>query len=197
MNKTTTFIIQLVGELLIPLLGYFFWNWSLPFILFFYLIESLFFSFFRIETIREIKKLILKKDQPVDSKTRFKALILWMTEFILIHLFIILLYPKKSLTQEWIDFILFQDLGVPQGIILLPLLYFVSKLKMKHDVFVSIKNLKSLGEINLIKVNFRYNWLAIGTWGVLIGLNYFIQIHELLNLTFILVLFIFRNIQKN
>ena len=62
MNKQTAFIVQLIGELAIPLLGYFLWDWSLLFILLFYLIENLFFSFFRIETVREIKKLVLKKD---------------------------------------------------------------------------------------------------------------------------------------
>jgi hypothetical protein len=197
MNKNTTIIIQLIGELVIPLLGFFLWDWSLLFILLFYLLENLFFSYFRIETGREIKKQILKKDQPRNSKTLFKSLILWLIECVLVHLFILLIYPNQSLPKEWIKFFMYQDLGIPQGIILLPLLYFASKMKMKQDVFVSLKNLKSADDFNHIAVNLNYTWIAIGAWGGLIGLNYFIQINELLNLLFILGLVILRSFHRN
>jgi hypothetical protein len=197
MNKNTTIIIQLIGELVIPLLGFFLWDWSLLFILLFYLLENLFFSYFRIETVREIKKQILKKDQPRNSKILFKSLILWLIECVLVHLFILLIYPNQSLPKEWIKFFMYQDLGIPQGIILLPLLYFASKIKMKQDVFVSLKNLKSADDFNHIAVNLNYTWIAIGAWGGLIGLNYFIQINELLNLSFILGLVILRSFHRN
>lgn len=197
MNKNTTIIIQLIGELVIPLLGFFLWDWSLLFILLFYLLENLFFSYFRIETVREIKKQILKKDQPRNSKILFKSLILWLIECVLVHLFILLIYPNQSLPKEWIKFFMYQDLGIPQGIILLPLLYFASKMRMKQDVFVSLKNLKSADDFNHIAVNFNYTWIAIGAWGGLIGLNYFIQINELLNLSFILGLVILRSFHRN
>lgn len=197
MNKNTTIIIQLIGELVIPLLGFFLWDWSLLFILLFYLLENLFFSYFRIETVREIKKQILKKDQPRNSKILFKSLILWLIECVLVHLFILLIYPNQSLPKEWIKFFMYQDLGIPQGIILLPLLYFASKMKMKQDVFVSLKNLKSADDFNHIAVNLNYTWIAIGAWGGLIGLNYFIQINELLNLSFILGLVILRSFHRN
>lgn len=197
MNKNTTIIIQLIGELVIPLLGFFLWDWSLLFILLFYLLENLFFSYFRIETVREIKKQILKKDQPRNSKILFKSLILWLIECVLVHLFILLIYPNQSLPKEWIKFFMYQDLVIPQGIILLPLLYFASKMKMKQDVFVSLKNLKSADDFNHIAVNLNYIWIAIGAWGGLIGLNYFIQINELLNLSFILGLVILRSFHRN
>lgn len=197
MNKNTTIIIQLIGELVIPLLGFFLWDWSLLFILLFYLLENLFFSYFRIETVREIKKQILKKDQPRNSKILFKSLILWLIECVLVHLFILLIYPNQSLPKEWIKFFMYQDLVIPQGIILLPLLYFASKMKMKQDVFVSLKNLKSADDFNHIAVNLNYTWIAIGAWGGLIGLNYFIQINELLNLSFILGLVILRSFHRN
>jgi hypothetical protein len=92
---------------------------------------------------------------------------------------------------------MYQDLGIPQGIILLPLLYFASRMKMKQDIFLTIKNMKSADELNQLTVNFKQSWTAIGVWGVLIGINFFIPIHELINLSFVLILLIARSFLRN
>lgn len=197
MNKRTTFFIQLIGELVIPLLGYFFWDWSLLFILLFYLIENLFFSYFRIETIREIKKTVLKTEQKREYQDLVKSFFLWLIEFILVHIFIMLIYPNQSFTTEWINFFMYQDLGIPQGIILLPLIYFSSQMKKKQDVILTIRNMKSVDELILLKVNFKQSWVSIAIWGVLIGVNYFVSLHELINLSFVIILLIARGLQKD
>ena len=197
MNKQTATILQFLGELAIPLLGYFLWDWSLLFILLFYLIENLFYSFFRIETIREIKKLVLKKDQSRNAKIVIHTLLLWLFECVLVHVFILVIQPNQSIFNEWIHFFMYEDLGVPQGIVLLPLLYFTSRMKMKQDVLLFVRNMKSTDELNLLTVNFNTTWIAIGILGILIGLNYFIQIQELLNLSFVLVILIVRCLKRN
>ncbi len=197
MNKRTAFIVQLIGELVIPLLGYFLWDWSLLFILLFYLIENLFFSYFRIETFREVKKTVWKKEQPRELKIFSKSFTLWMIEFVLVHIFIAVIYPNQSFRKEWVDFFMYQDLGIPQGIILLPLIYFASRMKMKQDVILIIRNLKSADELNQMNVRYKHSWISIGIWGILIGLNYFISLNEILNLAFIVLLLIARGIQRN
>jgi hypothetical protein len=197
MNKRTAFIVQLIGELVIPLLGYFLWDWSLLFILLFYLIENLFFSYFRIETVREVKKTVWKKEQPRELKIFSKSLTLWTIEFVLVHLFIAVIYPNQSFIKEWVDFFMYQDLGIPQGIILLPLIYISSRMKMKQDVMLNIRNLKSVEELNHMTVSFKHSWISIGIWGILIGINFFIPIHELINLSFVLILLIARSFQRN
>jgi hypothetical protein len=197
MNKQTATILQFLGELAIPLLGYFLWDWSLLFILLFYLIENLFYSFFRIETIREIKKLVLKKDQPRNAKIVIHSLLLWLFECVLVHVFILVIQPNQSIFNEWIHFFMYEDLGVPQGIVLLPLLYFASRMKMKQDVLLFVRNMKSTDELNRLTVNFNTTWIAIGILGILIGVNYFIQIQELLNLSFVLVILIVRSLKRN
>jgi len=197
MNKQTATILQFLGELAIPLIGYFLWDWSLLFILLFYLIENLFYSFFRIETIREINKLVLKKDQPRNAKIIIHSLLLWLFEFVLVHVFILVIQPNQSIFNEWIHFFMYEDLGVPQGIVLLPLLYFASRMRMKQDVLLFVRNMKSTDELNQLTVNFNATWIAIGIWGILIGVNYFIQIQELLNLSFVLVILIVRSLKRN
>lgn len=197
MNNRATFIVQLIGDLAIPLLGYFLWDWSLFFILLFYLIENLFYSVFRIETIREIKKVVLKKDQTRDIKSLLKTLLLWSFECVLVHFLILEIYPKQSLFREWIHFLMYEDLGIPQGIILLPLLYFTSRMKMKQNTLIFIRNMKSSNELSTLAVNFTTTWIAFGFWGILLGINYFYQLHELLNLSIILLFLVFRNFRKN
>jgi hypothetical protein len=197
MNKRTAFIVQLIGELVIPLLGYFLWDWSLLFILLFYLIENLFFSYFRIETVREVKKTVWKNEQPRELKIFSKSLTIWTIEFVLVHLFIAVIYPNQSFIKEWVDFFMYQDLGIPQGIILLPLIYISSRMKMKQDVMLNIRNLKSVEELNHMTVSFKHSWISIGIWGILIGINFFIPIHELINLSFVLILLIARSFQRN
>jgi hypothetical protein len=88
-------------------------------------------------------------------------------------------------------------LGIPQGIILLPLIYISSRMKMKQDVMLNIRNLKSVEELNHMTVSFKHSWISIGIWGILIGINFFIPIHELINLSFVLILLIARSFQRN
>jgi hypothetical protein len=197
MSKQSASIIQFVGELAIPLLGYFLWDWSLLFILLFYLIENLFYSFYRIKTIREIKKLVLKKSHFRDRQSLIKSFLLWLIECVLIHVFILVIQPNQSISKEWIHFLMYEDLGIPQGIILLPLLYFSYRMKMKQDVLVFVRNMKSTDELNRLTNNFNNSWLAIGVWGALIGVNYFIHIQELINLSLVLLLLVIKSLKKN
>jgi uncharacterized membrane protein len=49
-------IIQLVGDLAIPLIGYYFWEWNMLFILFFYIIDvgiSTVFTFIKTKSINQ------------------------------------------------------------------------------------------------------------------------------------------------
>jgi hypothetical protein len=70
-------------------------------------------------------------------------------------------------------------------------------MKMKQDVILIIRNLKSVEELNHMTVSFKHSWISIGIWGILIGLNYFISLNEILNLSFIVLLLIARGLQRN
>jgi uncharacterized membrane protein len=70
-------------------------------------------------------------------------------------------------------------------------------MKMKQDVILIIRNLKSADELNQMNVSYKHSWISIGIWGILIGLNYFISLNEILNLAFIVLLLIARGIQRN
>ena len=196
MNQRIARTIQIIGELAIPLLGYFFWNWSFSFILFFYIIENLFLLYFRIETIQNVKSTILKAERVVDVKLLLFFLGLWIVEFALIHFLLKIIATNKNLLNAWQDFFLFEDMGVPQGFILIPLLYFASRLKMKQDIVIEIKKINTKLDLDKLKISALYYWIAISFWGLLIGLNVLFAIPEIWNILLTIILLLFRAFQR-
>lgn len=192
MSKKTAIIIQLLGELTIPLLGYFLWNWSLFFILAYYLIDILFTNYFRNETFRKINKRVLKKDQPMDKKSVGFLFVDFFLELVFVHLFIYSLNPNKSIAAEWVNFLLFEDFGIPQVIILLPLLYFILSIKMNQDVLVFIHKMKSPEELNKLRPKLKYSLISCAIWIIVIWLNYFFAVSEHMNLIFVFIIVLVR-----
>jgi len=70
-------------------------------------------------------------------------------------------------------------------------------MKKKQDVILTIRNMKSVDELIQLKVNFKQSWVSIAIWGVIIGMNYFVSLHELINLSFVLLILIARGLQKD
>jgi hypothetical protein len=195
-HQKKLFIFQILSELAIPLIGYFFWNWSLFFILIFYIIENLFLYYFRLETIHQVKLGVLKMRVKRDYKKMSVSFVFWLLEFILIHLFIITINANASISREWYNFIMYQDLGIPQGVVLIPLMYFASRMKMKQDILLIVNKLNEPNDVSKIKINFSYSLIAIGFWGLIIGVNLTFNLGEVLNLISILLLLLFRSLQR-
>lgn len=189
-------IIQIVSELAIPLIGYFFWDWTLFFILIFYILENLFLYYFRIETLRQVKTVIFKSKVGTDYKQLLISFGFWIQEFILIHLFISTINTNLSIGHEWYNFIMYEELGIPQGIVLIPLMIFASRMKMKQDIPLILKKINHPDELKNKKISYRYSLITLGFWGMMIGFNYFFHLHDAINLIFIISLLLFRAIQK-
>ncbi len=196
MNKKTLLFIQILGELAIPLLGFFFWNWSLYFILLFYMIENLFATYFQLETFRKFTFLVEKKEAARDYKKLAIFIIFWLIEVALIHTFICLANPTIQFGKEVISFFMYEDMGVPQGFLLLPLLYFASIMKMKQDIQAFTIKIKSIEELKNFSPQFNYYWISIGFWVSLILISFFISLPELLAISLLLVLFIYRSLNR-
>jgi hypothetical protein len=197
MNQKKLIFIQICSELAIPLIGYFFWNWSLLFILIFYIIENLFLSFFRLETLHQTKIAVLRTKINRNYKQFLSSFFFWIFEFGLIHFFISTLDSNVSIGQEWFNFIMYQELGIPQGLLLIPLMFFASRMKMKQDVLLILKKVNYPDELNKKTINNTYSFVAIGFWGLLIGLNYLFHPQQIINLLLILLLLLFRALQRN
>ena len=196
MNKKTLLFIQILGELAIPLLGFFLWNWSLYFILLFYMIENLFATYFQLETFRRFKFLVEKKESALNYKNLSVFVSFWLMEVVLIHLFLFLTTPAIQFGKEVIYFFMYEDMGIPQGFLLVPLLYFASRMKMKQDIKTLTIKIKSMDEVKNFSPKFNYYWVSIGFWVSLILISFFISLPELVAISLLLALFIYRSLNR-
>jgi hypothetical protein len=196
MNKKTILFIQILGELAIPLMGFFLWNWSLYFILLFYMIENLFATYFQLETFRRFTFLVKKKESSLNYKKLSIFMGFWFLEVLLIHLFLYFSTPAIQFGNEVLDFFMYEDMGIPQGFLLIPLLYFASKMKMKQDIQTLTIKIKSIDEVKNFSPKFNYYWVSIGFWVSLILISFFISLPELVAISLLLALFIYRSLNR-
>lgn len=125
MNKLK--FIQAIGEAVIPLLGFFYFEWNLYFIILFYFIDLVTTEVFIHLKVNQILKFQSVKSYP--KKWKINTLLnLLLVVFILTgtHFVIAFLYPGISFKQEFVDFVMYEEAGVPipQGFILLPIVIF-------------------------------------------------------------------------
>jgi hypothetical protein len=115
-------IIQILAELLIPILGYFFWSWSFYFISLFFILDYCVQLGVVIAKDRKIRYYNSIQELPVNN-----YLLLMLSYVLIIVLLLILNYlivPTLSFKNETYQFLMYKELGIPQGVILLPLIIF-------------------------------------------------------------------------
>ena len=114
--------IQLIGDALIPLLGFFLWDWSLYFILLFYLLDLI-----ASEVVMLFKaKRAQGSDQDMKRPYRLYSWALFVFNLITFHVGIFMMHPNVDFSKEIMDFIMYEEMGIPQGLILIPLVGFIA-----------------------------------------------------------------------
>lgn len=120
-------LITSAGDLILPLLLYFWWQWDLHFILLFVYIDVL--AAFIIATVKEQKIQYTQNIQRNTQNNIYHALVYCCFVIIGIAIFewaICRLYPEMNLGQSFIAFLWFKELGIPQIFWLAPLLFMVN-----------------------------------------------------------------------
>ncbi|RFC54423.1 hypothetical protein [Brumimicrobium aurantiacum] len=117
-------LINAISEAIIPLLGIFFFDWGLYFILLFYFIDLIateVFIYLKVQKIVQFQKI------KFPFSTRFGRLIinsvLALILIILSHLTVYFIVPNIDFASAFIEFLSYEEAGIPipQGYILLPL----------------------------------------------------------------------------
>jgi hypothetical protein len=101
--KRVEIISTLLGEIGIPLAGFFFWNWDVYFILLFFLFDQLGRIFF-ISTR-------LKGDIHLKNKTLHTGAI-FLLDVLLVHALILTLHPDKDLWDSFWAFLSYEEYEV-------------------------------------------------------------------------------------
>lgn len=112
-----------MGELAIPLLGFFWLDWDLYFILLFYLLDVC-----ATEVFYQLKlaKIITFQKTAPSFFQRISTVILVLFIGVFAHIMIYRLYPDIAFFDAFIDFLTYEEEGIPiaQGYLLLPLIIF-------------------------------------------------------------------------
>ena len=179
-------IIQLIADAIIPLLGFFWWNWSLYFIVLFYLLD-----YISNEIILHFKAKKIAVYQGVDKSVWLKkgvvSFLLFICAVALIHLAMRSVLPNIQFIKELISFWNYKDMGVEQGYILFPLIAFVGYQRFKME-FVLPKRFQTVTMLEVWKPHLTGHLILIGFIAFVIGLSGFIILPEAVYIIGIVIL---------
>lgn len=164
--------IQVVSDALIPVLGFFLWEWGLFFILLYYILDLLVSEVFMYMKSRAI---LIKQGGNRSNYIGFAAMavVLIGTVLLLVRLFILEAHPELNLWQEIIAFWVYKDLGVQQGYILIPIVIFVGFQRYKMEFLQTRKN-ETDSVTAIWRTHIKNLILLLTVCGIVAGLTHFI-----------------------
>lgn len=139
MRRINPKYILLISDAAIPLLGFFFWNWSLYFILLFYALDLL-----ARETITHLKTKKMYEAQHLKSREKWVrngvvSAVLLLCVLAGIHGAMFFIAPGIDFGKELIEFWQYEELGIQQGYLLLPLVGYAAYAQYKMEFLMTGK----------------------------------------------------------
>jgi len=125
--KKIEIISALLGDVAIPLVGFLFWDWGFYFIALFFLFDLLF------RTLFLKKRISLLHEFSGRNRFLFKGFLYPFIEFVLIHCIVVVSFYSLSIGDAFIEFLTYEDLGIQQGIVLIPLLLLNEIMKIRNE----------------------------------------------------------------
>lgn len=120
-------LISSAGELIIPILLFYWWNWDLHYILLFIYIDL--FASISIANLKE-RKILATKSQKIKATNLFQQAMRYLTYglmgIFIYELAILNLYPEINLWTSFLNFLWEKEFGIPQIVLLIPLLFWVN-----------------------------------------------------------------------
>ena len=183
--------VQLASDALIPLLGFFLWNWSLYFILLFYFIDLL-----GNEIIVHLKsrKTIQFQQKPKNIWLKLGAFsgFLFILLIALIHFSMTFISPNIDFWTEMKGFWNYEEMGIKQGYVLVPLVLFASYQQYKMTFLMPAKFRTTTVEL-IWEKHLHAVFILIGFTGLVLGINLFISLTEMV---YVLGIVVFSTLYK-
>ncbi len=169
--------VQSFGDALIPILGYFFWNWNLYFIVLFYLLDliaSEVFMYFKSKKILQVQGGKWKEN----LIPPFLSLVLLATSVLLVHLSMQCVERGISFEKEIVAFWTYKDLGIEQGYLLVPLLFIVGFQRFKME-FIAQKQHEKMSMSSMWNAHLKENSILLALLGLVYGITFFWVLPEI------------------
>lgn len=169
MNRQRLFLVQTLFEALIPVLGYVYWNWDLSFILLFYLLDYV--LAFGIFVAKGCKRANHAHDA-AESRLLIRRVAagfgLMVAACSAIGLGVVFLQPDLNWPQRIVDFLLYEDMGIAQGYVLVPLLLLNGILLYRRDFLATARyRLQNMEAITRPFV--KQGLILLGSAGIFLG----------------------------
>lgn len=167
---------QVVLESLIPLFGFFLWDWGLYFILLFYYIDLL--ADHVITHVKSKRILTAQKEEKQDwLKQGAMGLLLLILGIVVTHFAIRALSPRIDFIQEIKAFWTYEEMGLQQGYVLVPLVFLMAYQQYKMD-FLRLQKFNRLSIINLWKSKNQAKLLIIAFASLVLAIAQFFILPE-------------------
>jgi hypothetical protein len=122
-------IASLLGDILIPILGFFLWNWSIYFICLFFLLDQL-----SREVSLWLRMHCVKNQLQVSRRSYTLNLLIFIGFFFMVHWYNFRLHPSINFAHEMNSFFWYKDSGIAQGFILFPLVIISERMRFKMNM---------------------------------------------------------------
>jgi hypothetical protein len=134
MTPQKALLFQTILEALIPILGYFYWEWDASFILLFYFIDwILFWTLSLLKARKRIQFSELESEKQLASKHLAIALLCILSTSLAVFYLLPNLHPTFSWKERIWAFLTYSDMGIQQGYILIPLMMLSGYLTYKQQ----------------------------------------------------------------
>lgn len=167
--KKVEIISAILGDAVLPLVGFLFWNWGFYFIILFFLFDLVIRTFFLNKRLGLLSSIILPK------AFLLKGVGLAFLEVMILHLLVYFSLKPIIFTAELWAFLSYEELGIAQGIFLLPLLFLNEIMRIKNEQKISVPQnirfeiLKNIQLVGLFRILF---------WSLLLFLTFVFSISE-------------------
>jgi hypothetical protein len=173
MKPQQALIIQTLLEALLPVAGYLFWNWDTSFILQFFLLDWLLFYGL---TVAKASKRASYFQSTAEQKIMRNNVILGALLLLATVLMVWILLPRLQQPFSWTEriwaFLSYQDLGIAQGLLLIPLILLNGILVYKTQ-FIRLRLFERLDMQQITGGLTKQGLILLGAAGVFFGFSFF------------------------
>lgn len=169
--------IQLIGDAIIPLAGALFFDWGLYFILVYYCLDLI-----AREVILQLKSKKIIEFSGINNNLRMRYTVLSVLYFLLglamIHAAVYVIHPTINFQKELIDFMSYEEMGIQQGFILLPLIAFAAFQQYRMSFLMPAK-FRSMSLEEIWKPHHQSQLIVIAAAGIAIGVAQVVALPDL------------------
>ena len=166
--KKIEIISSLLGDVAIPLMGFLFWDWGFYFIALFFLFDLIFKTFF----LR--KRLSALEEMRGKNKFLLYSFLFSLFEVLMIHFIVIGAFPSMNIGDAFIDFLSYEELGIAQGVVLLPLLFLNEWMRIRNENKIAVSRtvrIQIIFNSQRVQVYRLILWLAMGLAVLFLSVN--------------------------